>query len=127
MCKTWIIESTDFYSNYESEVLRNEIIKSKDSVEELDPKEAMTEMKKGNLPDIILIDNILPWFKSIFLIEKLKKINPCIKVLVLASDRRNGSTRELIDKNIPILQKPFLKSEFLETVTQMYKDVAAEN
>lgn len=108
MCKAFVIESIPFYSKYNKNLLEQE---TDVHVQEFhSPKDVIREIENGNVPDVVVMDTILPFMKGSDLIEKISKINNKIKFLVVTSDRRNMN--KIKHKHIPIMEKPFLVSEF---------------
>lgn len=111
MCKAFLIESTPFYSSYNKKLLEQE---ENVEVREFDnPKDVIKEVEQGNIPDVIILDTILPFINGSILIDKLSKLSNKIKFLVVTSNRRHLA--DIKHKHIPIIEKPFLVSEFRKT------------
>lgn len=111
MCKVHLIESIPFYARYNKNLLEQE--DGVDVQEFSNPLELIKEVQNGNIPDLIVMDTILPFMNGADLIEKIAKISNKIKFLVVTSNRRH--IEEIKHKHIPIMEKPFLVSEFKKT------------
>lgn len=108
MCKAFICESIPFYAKYNKNLLEQE--EGVHVQEFTNPRDMVRAVESGNTPDIVVMDTILPFMNGSDLIEKISKINNKIKFLVVTSNRRH--IEEIKHKHIPIMEKPFLVSEF---------------
>ena len=111
MCVVHLVESIPFYAKYNKNLLEQE--EGVHVQEFSNPKEMLREVESGNVPDVVVMDTILPFMNGSDLIEKISKINNKIKFLVVTSNRRH--MEEIKHKHIPIMEKPFLVSEFKKT------------
>lgn len=111
MCVVHLLESIPFYSIYNKNLLEQE--EGVHVQEFSNPKDMLTAVEAGNIPDVVVMDTILPFINGPDLIEKVSKINNRIKFLVVTSDRRHIG--EIKHKHIPVMEKPFLVSEFRKT------------
>ena len=111
MCVAFVIDSIPFYSTYNKNLLEQE---EGVYVQEFSsPNDMINAVEAGNIPDVVVMDTILPFMNGPDLIEKISKINNKIKFLVVTSDRRHIG--EIKHKHIPVMEKPFLVSEFRKT------------
>lgn len=121
MCKTWIIESSDFYSHYEKDVLLHEI-KEVVEVEELSPIEVLNNLDNGFYPDIVILDSILPGVTASAIVSKITEANPNVRCIIVASSRR-GLRDITCNYSIPIIDKPFRLSSFVGIFRDTYEQV----
>lgn len=111
MCKVHLIEAIPFYAKYSKNLLEQEEGVNVQSFD--NPSDIINEVENGNIPDVIVMDTILPSMDGAELIDKISKINNKIKFFVVTSDRR--STKDIKHRHIPVMEKPFLVSEFKKT------------
>lgn len=111
MCKVHLIEAIPFYAKYSKNLLEQEEGVNVQSFD--NPSDIIKEVENGNIPDVIVMDTILPFMSGSVLIDKISKINNKIKFFVVTSNRRH--LEEIKHKHIPVMEKPFLVSEFKKT------------
>lgn len=115
MCDVWIIESSETYSNLESELLKDNLSGEINlDICELHPREALRKMSNEEYPNIVILDTIIPSTKTEILIEEIKEKSPKTKCMLVSSDRRGFGLMAL-----PFIEKPFLPSVFIA----LFKDV----
>lgn len=81
------------------------------------------ELYKEFLPDLVFTDVVMPKMSGIELVEKIREINPEIKVIYISGFFGIRRLREKLDKDIykygyPTLAKPFKTSEMLDLVKE---------
>jgi len=120
MCKILIAESSDFYAQYEIELIHSEY---KDAeIIEVSSKELLKKILKEQ-PNAVLVDNRLlenriSGESSAGTLKKIKEISPSTKVIVVSSERRGLS--KLKRAGTIILEKPILATQFLAIIGQVY-------
>lgn len=115
MCTIWVTESSEFYSQYEHELISTEYADAK--VEELDPAEVIRRLCKET-PDAIILDNRLPGIEGGDFIEQIAECSPNTKIIVVSSDKRG--LKDIESKALTILEKPLRVSQFLSIVGSVY-------
>ena len=84
------------------------------------------DIYKDFLPDLVFTDVVMPKMSGIELVEKIREINPDIKVIYISGFFGIRRLKEKLDKDIavygyPTLAKPFKTSEMLDLVKEYLK------
>jgi CheY-like chemotaxis protein len=78
------------------------------------------ELYQIHRPDIVFLDLMMPEFDGLYALEKIRRINPTAKVVVITADLRDDTARKLEHlKPTEIFIKPY----DLERITQMLERV----
>jgi CheY-like chemotaxis protein len=78
--------------------------------------------KKAKLIDIVVLDMIMPGLSGKDTYERLKQINPDVKVLLASGYTEEGQAKEILDSGCnAFIQKPF-KIEQLSTMIRKVLD-----
>jgi len=82
-------------------------------------EEALEQVEKGLKPDVVLLDLLMPGIDGIQTLEKLRALNPALKVVMLSCV---NDTRKVVQAMRmgarDFLPKPFQKAELDETIRQ---------
>lgn len=101
-------------------LLINSILESKYKLECFDNvSSALNWMKKGNLPDFIITDYLLPSINGMEFIDYIKSENlysDIPVVIITGVDQNVFETEENLNKDIKVIFKPFNPSKLLETI-----------
>ena len=82
-------------------------------------KEAL-ELYQLHNPDIVFLDLMMPDYDGIYALERIRRINPEAKVVVITADVRDDTTKKLdLLKPTEIFVKPY----DLDRITQMLERV----
>lgn len=82
-------------------------------------KEAL-ELYQLHAPDIVFLDLMMPDYDGIYALERIRRINPEAKVVVITADVRDDTTKKLdLLKPTEIFVKPY----DLDRITQMLERV----
>ena len=84
------------------------------------------DIYKDFLPDLVFTDVVMPKMSGIELVEKIREINPDIKVIYISGFFGIRRLKEQLDRDIvkygyPTLAKPFKTSEMLDLVKEYLK------
>lgn len=84
-------------------------------------KEAVELFKKSPLPiDLVVLDIVMPEMSGAQVFEKLKEINPGVRVLLSSGYSMEGQARELLKKGCQgFIQKPFGMSELSKKIREV--------
>lgn len=115
MCKIFVTESSEFYSQYEKQLIMDQY---KDAeVEEVDPKDVIDRVCKET-PDAIVLDNRLPGVNGAEFINAISKCSPNTKIIIVSSDRRG--LKGIKDAALAVFDKPLLVPQFMSVIGQVY-------
>jgi len=93
----------------------------------ISPEEALTHLRESSRFGCLITDVILPGMSGIDLAQKVRELHPAMKVMFISGYSRDALDRAgLAHSDVLILQKPFLVSEFLQRVRDLFGDRAAE-
>jgi DNA-binding NtrC family response regulator len=89
-------------------------------------EEALDQVEKGLKPDVVLLDLLMPGIDGIQTLERLRAMNPALKVIMLSCV---NDTRKVVQAMRmgarDFLPKPFQKAELDETIRQCLNVAAA--
>ncbi|MDR2768662.1 MAG: response regulator [Treponema sp.] len=72
------------------------------------------------LPDLVTLDISMPKMDGLTCLEKMLKINPAAKILMISSQTDNVTASEVMQKNASgILGKPFSSAQIQEKVDEI--------
>lgn len=115
MCVIWVTESSEFYSNYESDLIREQHTDA--VIEEVSPEDVIRRILK-EAPDAVVLDNKLPFISGESVVASIKRNSPETKIIIVSSDRRGLSNMR---HNVTtILEKPLQVAQFLTVIGQVY-------
>lgn len=78
-------------------------------------KEAF-ELYQSHRPDIVFLDLMMPEYDGIYALERIRKVDPAAKVVIITADLRDDTARRLEQlKPTEIFIKPY----DIEKITQM--------
>ena len=73
-------------------------------------------------PEIVFTDIMMPDFDGFYGIEKIKEINPDVKIVAITADVSSKTEQKLKKFNIAaIIYKPFDQSEIKQVLLEKYK------
>lgn len=115
MCVIWVTESSEFYSSYESDLIREQ---HKDAViEEVSPQDVLRRISNES-PDAIVLDNRLPFISGESVVDSVKRNSPDTKIIIVSSDRRG--LNNIKSSVTTVLEKPLQVAQFLTVIGQVY-------
>ena len=115
MCTIWVTDASDFYSNYETNLIKEEYSDAK--VEELKSTDVFNRIENES-PDAIVLDNKLPFMSSIDLVIKIEKYSPKTRIIISYSDRRG--LQNFVEHDIMVISKPINSEQFLAVIVEVY-------
>ena len=115
MFRVWVTESSEFYSNYESDLIREQYEDA--IIEEVSPKDVLKRVLKES-PDTIVLDNQLPFISGESVVDSVRKNSPSTKIIIVSSDRRGLS--DMKGSVTTVLEKPLQVAQFLTVIGQIY-------
>lgn len=115
MCKIFVTESSEFYSQYEKQLILDRYCDAE--VEEVDPKDVIDRICK-EAPDAIILDNRLPDINGTEFIDAISKCSPSTKIIIVSSDRRG--LKNVKDAALAVFDKPLLVPQFMSVIEQIY-------
>lgn len=115
MCVIWVTESSEFYSSYESDLIREQYDDA--IIEEVCPKDVLRRIS-SETPDAIVLDNKLPFISGESVVDSIKRNSPETKIIIVSSDRRGLS--DMKHNVTTILEKPLQVAQFLTVIGQVY-------
>lgn len=71
-----------------------------------DGKSAVSLYQK-HIPDVVLVDIMMPNGNGVYAIKKIRKINPDAKIIAVTADVSTRTTEKMKTLRIPIIYKPF--------------------
>jgi CheY-like chemotaxis protein len=78
------------------------------------------EMYQRHRPDIMFLDLMMPEYDGLYALERIRKINPAAKVVVITADLREDTAKKLEDlKPTEIFIKPY----DIDKITQMLEKI----
>lgn len=77
-------------------------------------EEALSVVRAGASPDVVLVDIDLPGMSGLELIPKLRTLRPDIQPVIISATYRERLEKAGDDLNVPFLSKPFLLPDLLE-------------
>uniref|UniRef100_A0A7J2TK12 Response regulator n=1 Tax=Archaeoglobus fulgidus TaxID=2234 RepID=A0A7J2TK12_ARCFL len=89
-------------------------------IEASNGREAL-ELYKKEVPDIVLIDIMMPIMGGIETIREIKKINPKAKVVAITAYASSKGEKAVEAGADYILKKPFTRKEVIRVVEEMTK------
>jgi len=79
-----------------------------------------TYRKKSKTIDLVILDMILPEMDGSEIYDRLKGINPNVKVLLSSGFTQNGQAKEIIDKGCNgFIQKPFTLEQLSQKISEI--------
>ena len=115
MCKIFVTESSEFYSQYEKQLILDQYNDAE--VEEVDPKDLIDKICE-EAPDAIVLDNRLPGVNGIDFINTISECSPNTKIIIVSSDRRG--LKNIKDVALAVFDKPLLVPQFMSVIEQVY-------
>ncbi|MBW1846848.1 MAG: PAS domain S-box protein, partial [Deltaproteobacteria bacterium] len=79
-----------------------------------------TYRKNGKIIDLVILDMILPEMDGSKIYDRLKDINPNVKVLLSSGFTQNGQATEILDKGCNgFIQKPFTLEQLSQKISEI--------
>ncbi|TBR08905.1 MAG: response regulator [Candidatus Nitrosotenuis sp.] len=80
------------------------------------------ELYEKYKPDLVFLDLMMEDYDGFYALEKIRKINPDAKVIIVTADLRRDSEQKLSELNpTKVLFKPFAP-ELLEEIVETYRN-----
>jgi len=76
------------------------------------------------MPDIVLLDIMMPEYDGFYALEQIKKINPEAKVIMVTADRTYDEERMLRLRVSAVIYKPYEIEGVIETIHKVYDGVS---
>ncbi|QLH08890.1 response regulator transcription factor [Candidatus Nitrosotenuis sp. DW1] len=84
-----------------------------------DGKEAV-ELFEKHRPEIIVLDLMMPYFDGFYAIDKIRKIDPNAKFLILTADITDATKRKIEQmKEISLMYKPYDLDDVINEIKKL--------
>ncbi len=81
------------------------------------------ELYKKHNPDIVLLDVMMPDYDGFYGLEKIRKIDPDAKIIMVTADLTSDTEKKLVDlKASAMIYKPYEIDSVIETIEKVNKD-----
>ncbi len=81
------------------------------------------ELYKKHNPDVVLLDVMMPDYDGFYGLEKIRKIDPDAKIIMVTADLTSDTEKKLIDlKASAMIYKPYEIDSVIETIEKVNKD-----
>jgi YesN/AraC family two-component response regulator len=82
------------------------------------------ELYKKYLPDIVLMDLVMPNYDGFYGIEKIRKYDPKSKIMIISASLTNSYVKKLLKLNVnTILLKPYDLNNIIEKINQVNQGI----
>jgi len=80
------------------------------------------ELYKKHNPDVVLLDVMMPDYDGFYGLEKIRKIDPDAKIIMVTADLTSDTEKKLIDlKASAMIYKPYEIDSVIETIEKVNK------
>jgi CheY-like chemotaxis protein len=112
-------------SNYTRRTHRRILESAGHTVLEADTGMAAIESYVVNRPDLVLLDLTMTDMSGLEVLEKLRELNPDVRVVVVSADVQRSTAALVADSGaMRFLGKPVAPPELLDTVRELMQDQA---
>ena len=112
-------------SNYTRRTHRRILESAGHTVLEADTGMAAIESYVVNRPDLVLLDLTMTDMSGLDVLEKLRELNPDVRVVVVSADVQRSTAALVADSGaMRFLGKPVAPPELLDTVRELLQDQA---
>ncbi len=81
------------------------------------------ELYKKHNPDVVLLDVMMPDYDGFYGLEKIRKIDPDAKIIMVTADLTSDTEKKLVDlKASAMIYKPYEIDSVIETIEKVNKD-----
>ena len=81
------------------------------------------ELYKKHKPDVVLLDVMMPDYDGFYGLEKIRKIDPDAKIIMVTADLTSDTEKKLVDlKASAMIYKPYEIDSVIETIEKVNKD-----
>ncbi len=81
------------------------------------------ELYKKHKPDVLLLDVMMPDYDGFYGLEKIRKIDPDAKIIMVTADLTSDTEKKLVDlKASAMIYKPYEIDSVIETIEKVNKD-----
>jgi DNA-binding response OmpR family regulator len=80
------------------------------------------ELYKKHNPDVVLLDVMMPDYDGFYGLEKIRKIDPDAKIIMVTADLTSDTEKKLVDlKASAMIYKPYEIDSVIETIEKVNK------
>jgi len=81
------------------------------------------ELYTKHKPDVVLLDVMMPDYDGFYGLEKIRKIDPDAKIIMVTADLTSDTEKKLVDlKASAMIYKPYEIDSVIETIEKVNKD-----
>jgi len=78
---------------------------------------------KEHKPDVVLLDVMMPDYDGFYGLERIRKIDPDAKIIMVTADLTSDTEKKLVDlKASAMICKPYEIDSVVETIEKVNKD-----
>jgi two-component system chemotaxis response regulator CheY len=74
------------------------------------------KLYKEKIPDVVLIDMMMPNGSGFYAIKKIQEINPKAKIIAISGDSSYSTEEKLEKLSIPLINKPFNMEQIISII-----------
>ncbi len=81
------------------------------------------DLYKEHKPDVVLLDVMMPDYDGFYGLERIRKIDPDAKIIMVTADLTSDTEKKLVDlKASAMIYKPYEIDSVIETIEKVNKD-----